>query len=443
MIKALWLIIVLIFCISPVYSQWVTVSQLPAVELGAYPSVSVPNCSTIVISGGDNNNPRVYLSTNSGINFTNITGNINGNELYCIYAFNKDTIIAGDGGSSGGLGGNAKVYKTINGGLNWTTILTTGGNSGFISGITFSKLNPNFGIIVSDPALNNDSFWIAKTFDRGVTWQVAKAPNGVAPYTTQNSDFAVDSLFYGFGLNTSPARFYLTTNGGISWSVKSIGLNGFSVPSVVFKTDKQNGIALSDVTLPSLAITTNAGQNWQIVNTGAGTNGTGTVKWVFGTDVFYLAASNIKRTSDNGLTWHLMTSESVPAISQMDIYSSGFNSICAYALAANGKLLRYEGEPFGLDPNNTAIPLNFILEQNFPNPFNPSTTIKYSVPEAADVEIILYDVSGKEIQTIISGFHRSGNYSETIETNYLPSGIYIYTLMSKNISLSRKMVLLK
>lgn len=226
--------------------------------------------------------------------------------------------------------------------MNWTVILSTGGNSGFISGITFSKLNPNFGIIVSDPAISNDSFWIAKTYDRGATWQITKAPNGVAPYTTQNSVFAVDSLFYGFGLISSPAKFYLTTNGGISWALKLLGLSGNSVPSIAFKNDKLNGIALSDVTLPNLARTTNSGQNWQIINSGAGTTGTGTVKWIQGTDIFYLAASNIKRTSDNGQSWYLMTMESVPAISQMDIYSAGFNSICAYALAANGKLLKYE-----------------------------------------------------------------------------------------------------
>lgn len=443
MVKALWLAVILNLFLSTAHSQWVTVSQLPAVELGGYPSVSVPNCSTIVISGGDNNNPRVYISTNSGINFSNITGNISVNELYCLYALNKDTIFTGDGGSAGGLGGNARVYKTINGGLNWTTILTTGGNSGFISGITFSKLNPNFGIIVSDPAISNDSFWIAKTYDRGATWQITKAPNGVAPYTTQNSVFAVDSLFYGFGLISSPAKFYLTTNGGISWALKLLGLSGNSVPSIAFKNDKLNGIALSDVTLPNLARTTNSGQNWQIVNSGAGTTGTGTVKWIHGTDIFYLAASNIKRTSDNGQSWYLMTMESVPAISQMDIYSAGFNSICAYALAANGKLLKYEGEPFAINIYNSTVPTEFLLEQNYPNPFNPVTTINYSVPEPSEIKISISDLTGKEIIQVISGFHNTGNYTESIDLTALSSGVYIYTLKSEKVSISKKMALIK
>lgn len=444
MVKAIWLLIFLILILTSAYTQWVTVSQLPMNEIGSYPSLSVPNCSTIVISGGDNNIPRVLISTNSGLNFTNITGNININELYCVYALNKDTIFTGDGGSTGGMGGNARVYKTTNGGINWTTILTTGGNSGFISGITFSISNPNFGIIVSDPALSNDSFWIAKTFNRGQTWQVTKAPNGgIAPYTTQNSLFAVDSLFYGFGLITSPARFYNTTNGGLTWIIRNTGLNGFSVPSIKFKSDKLTGIAISDAALPNIARTTNGGLNFQSVNVGAGTSGIGIIKWIPGTDVFYLAASNIKRSSDNGQTWHTMSMETVPAISQMDIYSQGLNSICAYGLAANGKLLKYEGEPFGIDPNNTSEPIEYLLEQNYPNPFNPTTTINYSVPKASEITLTVCDLTGKELMKVISGFHNTGNYTETIDLSSLSSGIYIYTLSSDEVSLSKKMVLVK
>ena len=154
---ALRLIIIFNLTSICLFSQWSVVSQLSANELGSYPSISVPNCSTIAVCGGEANNPKVFLSTNGGLNFNNITGNITSNELYAIYAFDKDTIFVGDGGGFGGVGGNAKVYKTINGGLNWTVALSTGGNSGFISGITFSHLDPDFGIIVSDPAENNDS----------------------------------------------------------------------------------------------------------------------------------------------------------------------------------------------------------------------------------------------------------------------------------------------
>lgn len=437
---ALWLFLAVILN-TTIYSQWVTVNQLPQFELGAYPSISVPNCSTAVIGGGANNVPKIYITTNSGSNFTVISSNITNNEIYSVYAISRDTIFAGDGGSFGGSGGNAKVYKTVNGGLNWTTILTTGGNSGFISGITFSKSNPDFGIIVSDPAIENDSFWIAKTHNRGKDWVVTKAPN-TAPYTTQNSVFAVDSLFYGFGLNSTPCKFYMTTNGGLSWSVKTIGLIGNSIPSIAFQNDKLNGIALSDINLPNIAKTTNGGNNWQTVNA-QGLTGTGTIKWIPGTPVYFLAASNIKRSSDNGLTWHQMDAGGVTGFAHMDIYNSGSNSVCAYTIALSGKVLRYEGEPFGIDPANTSIPTEYLLFQNYPNPFNPSTTIKYSVPKPGNVTIKIFDINSKEIMTVVNNYHTAGNYIESIDLSAFSSGVYYYELTAGNIKLFNKMVLLK
>lgn len=438
--SALWLLFTILF--NPIiYSQWLTVNQLSASEIGSYPSISVPNCSTIVIAGGSNNIPKVLISTNSGVNFSNITSNIANNELYSVYALNGDTIFAGDGGSSGGSGGNAKIYKTVNGGLNWTTILTTGGNSGFISGITFNKSNPNFGLIVSDPVNENDSFWIAKTYNRGLNWTITKAPN-TAPYTTQNSVFAVDSLFYGFGLISTPCKLYMTTNGGASWNVRSIGLIGNSIPSIAFQDDKLNGIALSDINLPNIARTTNGGNNWQTVNA-LGIAGTGTIKWIQGTPIYFMAASNIKRSSDNGLTWQLMDAGGVTNILHMDIYKSGANSICAFALSLNGKVLKYEGEPFGIDPVNTSIPKTFELQQNYPNPFNPATQIRYSVPKPGNVTIKVYDINSRELFTIINKFHTTGNYTETVDMSDYSSGIYLYELTSEDLKITRKLVLLK
>ena len=443
MIKyALWLIFPVIFLQANLYTQWSTVSQLTPSELGSFPSVSVPNCSTVVIAGGSNNVPKIFLTTNSGLNFTNITGNINTNELYCVYALNSDTIFAGDGGSPGGSGGNARVYKTVNGGLNWQVMLSTGGNNGFISGIQFSNTNPDFGIIVSDPATSTDSFWIAKTHDRGKTWQVTEAPQ-TAPYITQNSLFVVDSLFYGFGLITNPAKIYLTTNGGVSWSVKTLGLPGTSVPSIAFQDDKLNAIALSDVVAPDIARTTNGGNNWEIINNGTNLTFAGIVKWVPGTGIYFMASGFMKRTSNNGTSWEQMNTGDVINFRQMDLYKSSANSICAYALATNGKLIKYEGEPFGLDPGNTSVPTNYQLEQNYPNPFNPVTTIKYSVPKPGEVKLTIYDMNGKVIKVLVNSHHAIGNYVESLDMSVYASGVYFYELSSADITISKKMILIK
>jgi len=443
MIKfALWLILPVLLVNSNLFAQWSTVAQLTPSELGSYPSVSVPNCSTVVIAGGSNNVPKIFMTTNSGLNFTDITGNITTNELYCIYALNSDTIFAGDGGSPGGSGGNARVYKTVNGGLNWSVMLSTGGNNGFISGIKFSKTNPEFGIIASDPATTTDSFWIAKTHDRGKTWQLTEAPQ-TAPYITQNSLFVVDSLFYGFGLITTPPKIYMTTNGGVTWSVKTIGLTGTSVPSIAFQNDKLNAIALSDAVAPNIARTTNGGLNWETINNGANLTYAGIVKWIPGTEIYFMASGFMKRTSNNGSTWESMETGEVVNFRQMDIYRSSANSICAYALAVNGKIIRFEGEPFGIDPENTNVPVKYALEQNYPNPFNPVTTIKYSVPSAGNIKLAVFDLNGRLIKELVNSHHHTGNYIESVDMSAYASGIYIYELSSEDVSISKKMALIK
>jgi hypothetical protein len=89
------------------------------------------------------------------------------------------------------------------------------------------------------------------------------------------------------------------------------------------------------------------------------------------------------------------------------------------------------------------LPAEFSLSANYPNPFNPVTSIDYSVAESEPVEIKLYDMSGKAIRTIVSGLHGPGFYRVQLDASDLPSGVYIYTMRSGSFYRSRKMLLLK
>jgi photosystem II stability/assembly factor-like uncharacterized protein len=438
--KKLLKILFFLLITASVNSQWTVVSQLDS--LGDYPCISAPNCSTVIVSGGTFGRPKVLRSTNGGTTFTNVTSNITGNELYALWAIDADTIIVGDGGSPGGNGGNAKVYKTTNGGVNWQVMLQTGGNNAFISGIVFSTTQPNFGIIASDSPLANDSFWIGKTFDFGYTWAITRAPY-TPTYITQRSVFAIDSAFYGFGMISSPGKIYITSNSGGTWNLRLIGLGANSVPSIAFKSDKQTGIAISDILMPNIARTTNAGLNWQQVNVGAGTFGVGHVKWVAETDIFFLAASKLKRTSNNGLDWFDMETGGIQHFNDITLTSQGVNNICAYTVTADERIMKFEGEPFGIDPANTSIPTEYRLEQNYPNPFNPVTTIKYSVPYTGKVTIRIHNSLGVEVITVVDKNHLAGNYIESVYMSSYPSGVYFITLTSEKYSESKKMILIK
>jgi hypothetical protein len=88
-------------------------------------------------------------------------------------------------------------------------------------------------------------------------------------------------------------------------------------------------------------------------------------------------------------------------------------------------------------------PFAFSLEQNFPNPFNPVTKIKYSIPQESFVTIALYDILGKEIRKLVNENKSSGNYEIEVNASGLPSGVYFYKMQAGNFIETRKMVLVK
>lgn len=89
------------------------------------------------------------------------------------------------------------------------------------------------------------------------------------------------------------------------------------------------------------------------------------------------------------------------------------------------------------------IPKNFILFQNYPNPFNPSTTIKFSLPKMSFVTIKIFDITGREVATLLNGFKDPGTYSINFNAGSLSSGTYFYKITSENFVQIRKMLLLK
>jgi hypothetical protein len=93
--------------------------------------------------------------------------------------------------------------------------------------------------------------------------------------------------------------------------------------------------------------------------------------------------------------------------------------------------------------NEIGVVSDFQLEQNYPNPFNPSTTIKYSVPEKSDVTIRVFDILGAEVATLVNVTQEAGSYEINFDASKLSSGMYIYRLNTGDVSLSKKMMLLK
>ena len=89
------------------------------------------------------------------------------------------------------------------------------------------------------------------------------------------------------------------------------------------------------------------------------------------------------------------------------------------------------------------IPVDYYLSENYPNPFNPSTKIKYSIPQTSFVTLKIYDILGREIETLVNEEKNVGYYEVNFDANRLASGIYIYKMQAGNFISSKKFILLR
>ena len=89
------------------------------------------------------------------------------------------------------------------------------------------------------------------------------------------------------------------------------------------------------------------------------------------------------------------------------------------------------------------MPKQFRLYDNYPNPFNPATTISYTLPSASDVTINIYEVTGRRIQTLVNSRQSTGSHTIQFDASTLSSGIYFYEIQAGSFRDVKKMSLIK
>jgi len=91
----------------------------------------------------------------------------------------------------------------------------------------------------------------------------------------------------------------------------------------------------------------------------------------------------------------------------------------------------------------TQVPEDFVLHQNYPNPFNPETRIIYGLPQAAEVTLEVYDITGKKIQTLVRSRQQAGYHDITWNAQNVSSGMYILQIQAGYFTSTKKVVLMK
>jgi hypothetical protein len=99
--------------------------------------------------------------------------------------------------------------------------------------------------------------------------------------------------------------------------------------------------------------------------------------------------------------------------------------------------------PIGITNQNLYIPKDFALQQNFPNPFNPVTNIRFDIPKQTNVRLSVYDILGREVEVLVNNTLKPGTYKADWHADKYSSGLYFYKLVTDDYADVKKMILVK
>lgn len=388
------------------------------------------------------------------------------------------------------------LWRTTNDGMNWSQTSL----SGRIFHITEGPNGTNFAITTA-----NTGSRIYRSIDNGLSWlevyHAAHTNNyfygGGIVFIDANTAVAAMSFTLGPTIGDIGVDIVRSTDGGATWNPIGM-LNGWGAANAIHKLS--DGRILAATSLSGLWQSTNNGSNWTqvtsfppIYTSHIATNSQGHIFVGRSTAAGY--TSLLFRSVNNGASWDQFLNEAVgnatggevmdmyidkndkifvsiskSGPTERKLYSSKNNgdnwtevmsgmpsNATVYSLTGNTQNILFAGtndhgvfkggDNVSSVGNENSHPEIFTLHQNFPNPFNPETTIEYSLASQGKVTLNIFDVTGKVVKTLVNTFQPQEDYSITFNAGDLTSGIYFYkmeiTSDVNSFSEIRKMMLVK
>jgi hypothetical protein len=347
-------------------------------------------------------NYGVFKSTNNGSSWSQTS--LNNQYIYSLAA-NGSNVFAGTYGNG--------VYMSTNNGTTWTQTTLTGKyvpsllvvGTSIYAGVYYD------GLYVST---NNGTTWTQTSLNSGDVYSLAVSGS---------------TLFAGKSLT----GVYISANGGSSWtqstlnnhSIQSLFVNGtnifagtYSSAGIYLSTD--NGSSWTASTIPNRSFYSFAASGNTIF---AGSDGYG-----------------VYTTTNNGANW-IQRNEGFPG----NLRVFGLCILNGYIFAGSDYDLfrRPLSDIIGIKQISEQVPSQFTLMQNYPNPFNPSTKIRFDVSKPGDVKLVVYDVKGSEIQTLVNESLKPGTYETSFDGSSLNSGVYFYKLITSGFTETKRMLMIK
>lgn len=338
--------------------------------------------------------------------------------------FRLNTIYFSDYNIGFAAGENGIIMKTTDSGNIWS--VQKSNTYGALKGIWFINAETGFAAGGNE---SNGSGLILKTTNGGEVWN--SVYNVLFKGIFTSVCFVNSSNGYVCGRKGIILK---TTDCGMSWT----GENKipFDLNSITFK-DSLNGLVCGSD--GAVYKTTDRGEKWNFTFSGVYKNLLSVRYGKNGKAIAAGEAGTVITSSNGGNSWIRQNT-----FTYNDLYSSFSDEFSATTVFGSfGTVMRYSetGSSFSYHKSPSDKP-DGLLYQNFPNPFNPFTTIAYELRSPGKISLIVYDINGREVRELFSGFRNAGFYSTDFSGAGLPSGVYFFVLTASSQSFIRKMILL-
>jgi hypothetical protein len=329
-------------------------------------------------------------------------------------------------------GTNDGFYKSTNNGANWSL-------SGFTSrSISNISMNSNEDLIISSHTNTNPTYKVHRSTNQGNNWVdiTYNLPNIEAKYISPDS---IGNIFIG----TANGCFFINNN-DTTWNEINSGLYNYNIQALEYSKNgflfvsSDSGLYRSNYVIPVelLSFTSSIFHNKV------------TLSWATASEINN-SGFDIERKYENSnwtkIGFHVGSGTTTEHTSYQ--YSDVISDL-TYRGYIKYRLRQVDFDGTSSYTNETSllfdlIPSEYSLSQNFPNPFNPITKIKFSVPNSEIVYINVYDILGNEVKILVNEFKQTGNYEIQFDAIDLPSGIYYYRMICGSFSETKKMILLR
>ncbi len=356
--------------------------------------------SSIVLNGskifvGSHNNGGVLRSTNDGLTWD--TAGISDFDVISL-ASRGSFMLAGTLGSTGG-----NVFISVDTGNTWQ-------QTSYSTPFYVSSLMIHGGTLFA-----SGNGLVSQSSDSGKSWQSAQSGLTSTAVSALAGD---DSMIFA---GTADSGVYRSSNDGVNWQPTSLQRHYiFSLTTY--------GSSVFAGTDSGIFVSTNQGGTW-----GARSSGlyAGNINALLAVDSFVFAGifrGGVYRSTINGANWV----EENFGLGDTVVYALGVSNYSIFAGTNSGIWKRPISELITSVSDNSGedIAQAYWLAQNFPNPFNPSTHIKFSIPQSSLVTLEIYDILGRKVHTLVDSELREGAYDINWNAAPYPSGVYFYRMQA-------------